>query len=465
MEGLRPYRDFMFSQMPLMPYVYAGWFHFTGPSLESARLLSAMFGLGAVILIGLASYRRAGLTAGVVGLLVASINLNYVGETLIARTQPLTVFLTACALFVLSKRNPGKPLQQAGLTMLFMTLAFLSRLSILPCLLLLWGYLGWLNRKTLLFFGAMVVINLAVLISSYAFFNADKNMLFGIYTAHQELAQFMPWSWARLAPTIREWMDHELPIVVLFVAAMWIFAADLVKNKTNLWSRVEELLYPTFLLLSYWGSTTIHWMAPQSYATHQSSIFAFIIVFSAVTLAPVFEKNRQENKFGTPALFILLLLVFQMASSGVTLGLNSNGNRGMEGLHQAESSLRQMAKEGDELLSFNPELAVNSGLRVPSGYEMAEFCYFPRMTNERCAKLKTVNVQKLLADIDSGKYRFFCVDDRLFNLMACGNAELAKQLKEKLDQHYQQAGNVPHYGQFDMTLYIFALKNPQKITP
>ena len=457
MEGMRPYRDFLVSQMPLMPYVYAAWFYVVGISLESARALSACFGLCSVVLIGFAAFRRAGLTAGVTALFVASLSLNFVGETLITRTQPLTVFLTSCALFVLAKRNPGNALLQAGLAMGFMTLAFLSRLSILPCMLLLWVYLGWNNRAQLVPFGAMVLANVAVLAGCYAFFNADGNMKFGIITSHAEYAQFMPWTWVRCSSTIHDWLNQELSLVVLFVAAFWFFAAALLKRETGFRVAVEARLYSVFLLLSYWGMTGIHWIAPQSYATHQSSIYAFLIIFSAVELAPLFQKFHEEHK-GAPVLFAALLLVCQLQASGLELGLGSNGNRGFTALHQAVDAIRKNAGPGDSILSFSPELAVESGLRVPSGYEWSEFCYFPRMTDERCAKLKTVNLQKLVRDIDSAKYRLFCVDDRLFNIMACGSQDFGKQLKERIDRNYEQAATIPHYGQFDLNCYIFVLK-------
>lgn len=74
-------------------------------------------------------------------------------------------------------------------------------------------------------------------------------------------------------------------------------------------------------------------------------------------------------------------------------------------------------------------------------------------------KLHTINFKKLSEDISSGRQRIFCFEDRLFSSMAAQNQEIAKQLKQLLEQHYRQVGVVNNYGQFGLTLYIFASLN------
>src|SRR5437868_14392698 len=146
LHGMKPYRDFLFQQMPLLPYVYAVWFKVFGTSIVSGRLLSAVLGLSSVALIALACERRGGRLAGIVGGLLVVCNLSFIFDVCTLHTQPLTVFLTSCAIYVLSKPRTSHELRDAAIALFFMSSAFLARLSILPILLLLWIYLGWLCR-------------------------------------------------------------------------------------------------------------------------------------------------------------------------------------------------------------------------------------------------------------------------------------------------------------------------------
>jgi len=457
LEGMKPYRDFGLSQMPLMPYWYGAWFALVGSSIEAGRVLSAAMGAGSVALIGLACYRRGGRIAGIVGALLIGCNLHFIIDTLAIKTQSLTVFLTSCAIFVLAKPNARRPLLQAALAMLFLTLALLSRLSILPMLLLLWLYLGWKLRRSLGAFAALWLVNLAVLAGVYAFFRSEGNMVYWILQFHQEYSNFQPWTWERLVPTIHSWLGNELAIILFFFCATWVFVAKLVRGKRFL--EDDTLLFLAFLLLSYWGATALHWMNVQSYATHQTSIIAFAVVFGAVGMAPLLEKLCTEDKgLWAFAFAALLWLTPSLGEIGMTLAINLEGNQAMKGIHEASSILRQYAKEGDSILSFSSELAVNGGYKVPSGYEVNEFGYFPGMTDERCAKLHTLNLKKLSEDISSGKHKILCIEDRLFSLMAAQNQEIAGQLKQRIDQRYRQVGVVKNYGQFNLTLYIFALR-------
>jgi 4-amino-4-deoxy-L-arabinose transferase-like glycosyltransferase len=55
LDGAVPYRDFLYVQMPLMPYVYGAWIAVLGESWYTARLLSVLLATG----VGLLLYRHA----------------------------------------------------------------------------------------------------------------------------------------------------------------------------------------------------------------------------------------------------------------------------------------------------------------------------------------------------------------------------------------------------------------------
>jgi hypothetical protein len=50
-DGRLPYRDFLYPQTPLFPYVYGAWAFVTGESWYAARLLSAVFAAATGVLV------------------------------------------------------------------------------------------------------------------------------------------------------------------------------------------------------------------------------------------------------------------------------------------------------------------------------------------------------------------------------------------------------------------------------
>ncbi len=58
LEGKTPYTDFFYQQMPLMPYIYAGWFWLTDVSWYGARFFSALLGVASGLLLGWCVYKE-----------------------------------------------------------------------------------------------------------------------------------------------------------------------------------------------------------------------------------------------------------------------------------------------------------------------------------------------------------------------------------------------------------------------
>jgi hypothetical protein len=451
LRGMRPYRDFMFLQMPLLPYVYGGWFYLVGTSVESGRILSAIFGASSIVLMASAAVRRGGMVAGVLAAFLCACNLNFVFDMCTLKTQPLTVFLTSCAIFVLAKENPRSLMMQAGLAMLFISLALLERLSILPALVVLWIYLGFQLRVCWRRFICLLAANVILILGLVGFFWADGNMFFGVYQFHRESCGFEPWTWSRHVPTVLGWIGNQLPIIFCFVVASAAFVGHAFRggSQPDSWR-----FFFWFLLLAYWAVTAVHWANVQSYPTHQTSITAFAVVFCAGVLADIIRSIIRETGWLAGFAFAALLGLSMPFQTWI---VNFNGQGSMKKIRDTVSIIRRFAQEGDSILSFNAELAVNGGFRVPEGYELSEFTYFAEMTEERRAKFKATNLNKLTADISSRRYRVLCVGDREFDLMSSGDEKIAQRLRALIDQDYQCIGGTTGYGQFFEPLYVFVL--------
>jgi hypothetical protein len=101
-EGKIPYRDFFFTQMPLVPYIYGLWFQITGRSWLSARAFSAALAalLGAAIFAYVSTETRRWASGLVASFLFVSSTL-VLGWFTIVKTFPLSgVFLMAAFLLI-----------------------------------------------------------------------------------------------------------------------------------------------------------------------------------------------------------------------------------------------------------------------------------------------------------------------------------------------------------------------------
>lgn len=107
MRGTLPYRDFLYTQTPLLPYVWGPWSVVLGESWLAARLLAAFF----ASLIGLLLYRHLASRFG--GRLAAAGVAFYVSSDLVfgwfttVKTQVLSTFLLFFAFAVVSNARLG----------------------------------------------------------------------------------------------------------------------------------------------------------------------------------------------------------------------------------------------------------------------------------------------------------------------------------------------------------------------
>jgi len=63
----------------------------------------------------------------------------------------------------------------------------------------------------------------------------------------------------------------------------------------------------------------------------------------------------------------------------------------LRGLQQLADRLRDDAPPGTRLATFDPTLAVESGLPLVHGLEMGQFSYWPRLDDEKAARLRVLN--------------------------------------------------------------------------
>ena len=139
-RGELPFRDFSFTQMPLLPYLY-GLVQLMKPSLYLGRLVSLVLLTGAVAMSVRVAWREAGRAAAVaVGLLVLLAPTAVYNLTL-TKTYALVAFFLAALLLTLT--SPGRRTLMFPLAAAAAVGLALSRSSGLPLAAIVLVYLLW----------------------------------------------------------------------------------------------------------------------------------------------------------------------------------------------------------------------------------------------------------------------------------------------------------------------------------
>lgn len=452
MEGQRPYRDFMFGQMPVMPYLYGAWFAIFGTSIESGRMCAILLTTAGVALSIAGCHRVAGSRAGlIVGLLwLASPHL--IADLILIRTQPICQLLICGTIYCLAIMQDRNDSRHGFAAMTLMSLALLTRLTMIVPLAIVWAYVGWKQRHNLRVCALAVIANLFVIAACVAFFWSDGNFWFGVYVTHRDFWGNAAWTWARLGWTVKGWFANQLPIVFCFAFAMVHFVSLVLDRRK--WAALE---LPAVLLACYWGLTLFQWSQVQNYPTHHTVSVAFAIAFSALILQPLLEPVPRRGLLTVVVCFAaatLISLPFTMTEfNGFGSRMFSYGKQ--DYIAEAVGILRKYVQPGDTILSFNVELAVNGNYRMYPGCEQSEFCYMPNVTDDFADRHHLLNSDRLMAAIRNGAAPVITITDRDFVTMAGGDRNRAETLKALLDDRYQNVGIVKAYGQFQQNLYIF----------
>ena len=305
-EGSKLYRDVFCPQLPVMFHVYAGWFSLFGPGILSGRVLSAILGLGTVVFVSLACARRGGRAAGFVGGMLIACSPHVVFDLCLIKTQSMSAFLSAFFLYVLSGGVGRASIQRAAVVMAVATLMVFTRLTLLPCLILAWMLMAWDVRHRWPAFMALVAINLVIIAAAVAWFWADGNLLFDVYRVHKELWGPKSWSFAWLMVTIKSWIGNQLPIIFFFFCAIGLFVSRLLSRPRDC-LRAPDFGFLCLALGGYASYTFLHWQSVQSYATHQTVVAPFAVVFAMTMLGPqISSLCGQRPLLPTLALAVLL---------------------------------------------------------------------------------------------------------------------------------------------------------------
>jgi hypothetical protein len=444
-EGMRPYRDFLLTQMPFLPYFYGMIMSFFGKSLLFGRWISFALGVGSLVATVALCKRKAGVTAGIVAGMLLSLNFSFIFDTTQIKTQALTVFLLSASLYFSTEPHRFR---NVCLSLLFMNLAVLTRLSMLPVLVLMWGYFLVKNMENLRWFLLLTLLNASVGLAIFLYFHAEGNLFFGIYQFHSEYFGNPPWRLSRFMWFVRKVISNQFAILICFVSATIAFGFDLATRRKKLRGGNVDTFFLVILFLSYVATTAIHGTRRISYPIYQTSNVIIAVTFSALIIARLIDEFKNHRR----AVFFMLfipMIILNIPLQECVIRLNGDGS--LKRITEADEYIRSIVPVRGRLLSFNTELGIGSPLSVLPRYELCKFTYFPRMESTVAEKLKLLNFDRLKYDIGTRRAEVLCYTPFLLSAMTQHKREVIVELIRK---NYRVRKIIPQYGQFFENLVI-----------
>ena len=459
-QGAMPYRDFFYTQGPLMPIVYspltAVWSRF---GLLGARILTLAIGFSAV-LVFVASVRwlvptarRA--AAGTIVFLLLGCNLYHLYFVAIPKTYALASLLVAIGAYMLvralcdpSAKARAFVLGAAGLAF---ALAAGTRISL--GLLLVAGGFGLLlafrrRRWDFLWFGLGGTFGLLL---AYGPFCLDRAAFDGLCAAQRYHAARGGFSPTLVVGSLSRLVRWYLPAFVLLGLAVRPFAASAADGERP---GADAKLVTWLLGAGFLAVFLLQLMAPCPYDDYQVPVMGLLAVVAVSQAVVRIETDR------LPRLVLLATgLAFATAFGSPLLERwTTNGQDRFWTLRKERSELAQLREAaaaverldpgGKTLLTQDLYLAVESGRSVPEGLEMGPFS---QLTDDEWRTL-----------LSEAECPVAALSGYAFAIEPPACAERPKELQEEFRRivrgRYRTVETVPAFGQNATTLEIMKRK-------
>lgn len=454
-QGKVPYRDFAYTQTPLLPYVYGLAQLILGEGLYQGRLITLGCTVGAYGLTVATARQVGGAWAGVVCLALLATSPFALAQYTYTATYALTALLIAGAIYIASSDRPEN--QRTPLSSWLLATAVGGRLSVIVALPFLLLYLIATSRtkvKTFLW-GTLVAIGwLGLLLGGFWWLSGER-LEYNLIGFHTDRLMEPHWHRLRVYHTfLKSYFDLYIPFVLGGLSILggigrllWLWRTDRVRERAAALLQITlggmaALLLAAHLLPrttdSYYNALQVpmialaggilltqSWPSALVWQWLRVGLIIYCLVQNANTQLPAFLRDRY-----------VVYLYPQIGQIGT--------------VRAAAHFLQQYTKPGDALLSFTPHLALEAGLQVLPGYEMATFAYRPTWTDEEATRYHVINNARLLHDLQQGAPAVALMKFDLEQLY--GERD---QILALLQDRYRWAKSVPGFGPYGDELRIY----------
>lgn len=494
-DGWLPYRDFAFTQGPILPLVYALF----SPVIESCglvggRIITWSFGFIAALMAGFAARRLGGQAAGVMTFILIAVNVYQSYFTTVVKTYSLCALFLTLGIYAMARwlTSPGRVnsfsifLPLAGFMFAAAAGVRVSSGVLLPIvgLWMLWQS-NRLGRLSWLWFGLGGATGLLVIFLPL-YLVAPEGFKFGMFEYHTLRdggggLQALVLKGGFISRLIQAYSIAVLLMTAMIVAKIWrpFSGTNTGYHQSTTFSFIRLLW--VFIAIA----TLVHISAPFPYDDYQSPIFPVLALALSVSwsyalrawsgLGYTWQAHAVHGDPRSAVWFVWVILLACIASS-ISSPINQDWmiagrDRIWWNMKEKPSILQlrevardiRIAEDSGELLTQDTYLAVEAGLRVPRGWEMGPFSYFPDMPTERALKLRLMNRELLREAIVASPARVAAISGYGFAISSPSvvrvDEEERAELLTVLAEKYQLWKEVPKFGQASTTLNLFYRMN------
>ena len=449
-EGRVPYRDFFYTQGPLLPIVYSAFawvWHAWG--LLGARIFTLLLGAASVLFAAALARRLAPQErrneAALIAFLLLGSNLYHVYYLAIPKTYALASLFVATGFYLLSVAWSGaRGVNRLAAVGAGLCLAFASGTRIsLGALLATTGLCLLVARqwRTLAAFCVGGFVGLALV---YGPCLLDSRTFAGLMAAqryHAARGGFDPvWTVGSLSRLVRWYLPTFLAV------GLWLFSGRRASAEDDSARHILRALVVGFVAVF-----AIQMLAPFPYEDYQVPIMGLLATFGAVRLVGLCESPLLRRFAALLALGAAFACSF---GSPLLEKWSTNGQDRFWSVKKTSYELQQLRRVaaeienldpgGDDLLTQDLYLAIETRRKVPEGLEMGPF-----------AMLTDAEWRTLLA---SAPCRIAAMSGYTFAVEppACGQRPVSQQMDywETLKRRYELVGREEAFGQNATTLLI-----------
>lgn len=517
-EGRFPYIDFAYPQGPVMPFVYV----IARPLVDAfgvlgGRLFSALLGLAGLVIASLLAARlvspeRRNLAA-FLAFCLASVNVYQNYYLASVKTYSL------CALFLVSGflaltfakgKYGGLAAFASGILLALAAGTRTSAGAVLPVVFIAlfaavvqvrkWqntidssgagaiigdAAVSKINPWIWLWFTAGAVLAALVIFLPFAL-KAPSALWLALVEYHTgrssgSLAAAVAYKAGFISRLVQAYF---VPVALLAAGALFMLMNRRRTEWRSLFSVVGEAPLLRAVLIAIWISVAavslLHFSAPFPYEDYQVIIFPLFAVAVAVMLAGFPECDAKQAP-GLPAFpggsWLPLLVLLLCTASAFSSPINQAwfvGQRDriwwplkdeapLRKLQRVGKIIKSMTRPGDILLTQDVYLAVETGLRLPRGMEMGQFCYFPFWSREKATACHVLNRDMMLDLLNTveAPVASFSGYGLIIGSPAIVKLPKAEQdlLWKAVNERYALSEEFANFGQADTTLKIMRRKD------
>ncbi len=468
-SGLVPYRDFFLNQGPLLAAIY-GLSQFISKGLLSGRLTAVLFSFIALVLAGRIARRTAGASAEI--LAIALIALNPMLMNFHIKTYPLTSFLLAASLYLLS--NPGRfTLPAAGF---LASLTILNRITSFPLVMLIFVYILFFTDRSIRKRISAVLTGILPPLLVYGglfLLGAGENMLYDMII-FQRLRPEHPlfrFSWLNKFQNFQDLIEHMFVFLCAPILFLYLKGAEGLRRLFNENSGRIILLS---LLMGYFSIISMFALPFRTYFGYFLDTLPVLAAGSAALLFAALKSMdlKKKNALLIPLILWLVLTPFRLANEFIIQPFQNyqsmQKTTPIQKIRKITDFLKKYIPENGMILTFESSIPVTAGFDVLPGLEGGPDAYVPQWSTELCRKRKLVNDEILADAVDSGKVHAVILSDHDFMILSihCAGghgkplehpqetANLPLIDKNRLDKNYAYRGSFKNAGQWNDDVHI-----------